>query len=144
MKPGEAVLRKLTRAENQHNHGRGVAYQIGNVEIVIEYDRDEDEGQFIDVKSIIAKRPGRGDGTKALGTLTKLADEHGAVLSLYARAMDQRPRTTKRYIAWYERHGFQLEGENPFKAVVSNEIDEDHIGADMWRRPQSNHQRKEA
>lgn len=145
MKPGEAVLERLTKADDQRNHGRGYAYQIGNVSVVIEYDPDEDAGQFIDVKSIISKTQGNGQGTLALATLTGLADQYGAILTLYARAMDQKPQSTKRCIAWYQRHGFQIEGEHPLRGTFqTDEIDEDHIGADMWRRPQSEQSRKEA
>ena len=134
VKPGAALLSKLTTSAEPLNEKTNASYEIGDVSVIIEYDDEEDEGQFIDIKSIIAKSQGRGDGTRALRTLTQLADEHGAVLTLYARAMDQKPHSTQRCIAWYKRHGFKFEGEYPLPGKFAPDlIDEDHHGADMWR-----------
>lgn len=146
MKPGERLIAWLLPhkigEDEAMGFGRLHKYRMGRVTLVLEYDPDDADGEFVDIDRILAAQLGQGDGTQALRLICGMADLFGVKLSLSARALDDRPYSTNRLVAWYERHGFVAENAwRPDPDAEPTEEDAGHGGVSMFRAPRSEAER---
>lgn len=117
--------------------GEGTHIRFCRTNMLLRYDEDDADGEFVDVIALSAARQGQGDGTQCLRMLTGMADLFGVKLTLYARSMDNKPSSTDRLRAWYLRHGFKQCGDYNLPESDPDEVDDDHIGYDLFRDPQA-------
>lgn len=59
------------------------------------------------IQNLEASRPGAGNGSRALGLLCGLADEHGVTLRLCAKPFGQSPMTPETLARFYAKAGFE-------------------------------------
>ena len=133
---GERFIAALKGKHPSRDTRYGMIFQIGDVEVILKHNPRESNGRDVELHSIISGRKSQGQGSAVLSGLTRLADQYDIILSLYARAMDGKPTSTKRCVEWYRRHGFTMENaRNDNWQPYVDGAEADHIGADMWREP---------
>jgi hypothetical protein len=77
-----------------------------------------DDGPALHIAAIRSFAPGTGAGSRALKTITDVADKHGITLDLEARGFGDSKLDDIELIKWYKRHGFvedtrTLDGDSP-------------------------------
>lgn len=138
MKPGKRLMMWMLPHATGHDSGdEGIHHRFCETNVVLHYDEEDGDGEFVDIKSLVAVRQGQGAGTQCLRMLTGMADIFGVKLCLYGRAMDDKPHSTQRLKAWYERHGFVTHDRLADSDPDPDEVDDDHHGCDFFRAPQS-------
>ena len=79
--------------------------RLVNGNVRVELTGDPVNPGTVHVASIQALKPGMGDGTQALNSLTQLADRHGVTLTLDAQPLDSTVSPAK-LADWYRQRGF--------------------------------------
>jgi hypothetical protein len=139
MKPGERLIAWLlphkVGEDSAFGYGRLHTYRLNRVTLVLEYDPNDSDGEFVGIDKILAAQQGNGDGTQLLRLICGMADIFGVKLHLYARAMDDKPWSTDRLLGWYQRHGFIVSGTWRLPESDPDEVVADHAGYDLCRKP---------
>lgn len=120
----KALMKDFHSETQEHPFHREARIYHGNTTVHLSKD-----GREVHLHDIQSHAPKTGAGTKALKSLTSLADKHGVKINLHAKAYSDRPehvKSTHKLVKWYKKHGFEhddLENDDP------------HGGSDMTYYP---------